>query len=414
MDGVEQSCTPPARRTLSGGHHSLSRVRVLHIGKYYPPVPGGIEHFLADLLGALERIGLETAALVHQDRPRQRGVHLVSAARPLIYRAPTLGQVLYAPVSPSFPLWMRRAITELQPQILHFHLPNTSAFSALALQSARRLPWVVHWHADVGGSTIDRRLALAYRLYRPLEQCLLAKSQVVIATSPPYLEASTALRPWLDRCTSVPVGLDIDRLPLPDDWQRRDAEQQWGKTDLRVLAVGRLTYYKGHDVLIDAVERVPQARVMIVGGGDNKARLETRIRSLSIQHQVILTGLVPQERLAALISTCDVLCLPSLERTEAFGLVLLEAMRFGKPVVVSDIPGSGTGWVVRQAGNGVLTKPGDAASIADALRYLWRAPEQRRVFGDRGRKALESYFGIDQIAESVAEVYARILGTSET
>ncbi len=99
-----------------------------------------------------------------------------------IYRAPCYGRLLYAPISPTFPFWLARAIREFQPDLLHLHLPNTSAFWALLVPAARRLPWVIHWHADVVASTIDRRLALAYRLYRPFEQRLLAASR---RSSPP-------------------------------------------------------------------------------------------------------------------------------------------------------------------------------------------------------------------------------------
>ena len=106
-------------------------------------------------------------------------------------------------------------------------------------------------------------------------------------------------------------------------------------------------------------------------------------------------------------SSCDVFCLPSLDRAEAFGVVLLEAMRFGKPVVVSDIPGSGTGWVVRQAGHGLLVPPNDPAKLAAALRKLRHDPAQRQALGAAGAAALRQRFGIGPVAETVAGLYRR-------
>ncbi|MBZ4193411.1 MAG: glycosyltransferase [Candidatus Contendobacter sp.] len=393
-------------------------MRVLHLGKYYPPFAGGIEHFLADLLPALQTQGVAAAAVVHDEQPF-RCSPLPDPADPLpIYRAPCHGRLLYAPISPTFPLWLNRAIRAFQPDLLHLHLPNTSAFWALALPAARRLPWVIHWHADVVASLIDRRLALAYRLYRPLEQRLLATSRAIIATSPPYLDASAALAPWRDRCRIIPLGLNPARIPEPDPAARQRAEALWGKTStggeraFRILAVGRLTYYKGHETLIRAATGLPDSRVLIVGTGERRTRLEGLIQSLALSGRVSVPGFQPEADLNALLVSCDVLCLPSLERTEAFGLVLLEAMRFGKPVVVSAIPGSGTGWVVQRAGHGLLVPPGDPVPLAAALRELQADPVRRAGLGLAGVTALQEQFGIGPVAAAVIESYQQTLASA--
>ncbi len=392
-------------------------MRVLHIGKYYPPFAGGIEHFLADLLPALRVHDIAAAALVHDEQPRRGGQWPSTPGSSLskeqeetpIYRAPCFGRLLYAPVSPAFPVWLHRAIRAFRPDLLHLHLPNTSAFWALAVPAARRLPWIIHWHADVVASAIDRRLALAYRLYRPFEQRLLAASRAVVATSPPYLEASSALAPWRERCCIIPLGLNPTRIADPDPAVQARAELLWGTRKFRVLAIGRLTYYKGHDVLIRAAASLENSRVLIVGTGEHRERLTTLIQSLRLGERVGLPGFQPEADLNALLASCDVLCLPSLERTEAFGLVLLEAMRFGKPVVVSDIPGSGAGWVVQQADHGLLAPPGDATALAAALRALQHDLDRRHALGQAGAAALRERFGIEPVAAAVALLYRRVL-----
>lgn len=385
-------------------------MRVLHVGKFYPPFAGGMEYFLADLLTAQTKMGLQVAALVHDEGPGwQARFPSPGTPPPLIYRAPCLGRLLYAPLSPSFPYWLNRVIQEFHPQLLHLHLPNTSAFAALAIPRARRLPWVVHWHADVVASTIDRRLALAYQVYRPFEQRLLGHSQAIIATSSPYLDASLALRPWRDRCEVIPLGLDPSRLRVPTDDSLVWAEQTWGGQGSRVLTIGRLTYYKGHEVLIRALARVPEARGLIVGEGEYRTRLEGVIQELALGDRVRLLGYQREEQLAALLSTCDLFCLPSLERTEAFGLVLLEAMRYGKPILVSDIPGSGAPWVVAQASNGLRVPPGDAEALAHAMNGMFANPAQLLELGAAGTKALEYHFGVDPIAGAVQAVYCRLI-----
>ncbi len=383
-------------------------MRALHIGKYYPPFAGGMEHFLADLLPALRAQGVTAAALVHDEQPRRGGQVPTPDDDPPVYRAPCHGRLLYAPVSPAFPFWLARAIREFRPDVLHLHLPNTSAFWTLAVPAARRLPWVIHWHADVVATPLDRRLNFAYRFYRPLEQRLLAAAQAVIVTSPPYLDASAALAPWRDRCRIIPLGLDPNRLPDPDPAARARAEALWGNTDLRVLVIGRLTYYKGHDVLIRAAAGLDQCRMLIVGSGERRQRLEALVQSLKVADRVRLPGFQSNTDLYTLLSGCDVLCLPSLDRAEAFGMVLLEAMHFGKPVVASDIPGSGVGWVVREAGHGLLVPPDDSANLAAALRELQNDPTRRRMLGQTGATALRERFGIEPVAAAVAGLYQQL------
>lgn len=387
-------------------------MRVLHIGKFYPPFAGGMENFLADLLPALGHQDVVAAALVH-DAPSLSAspAPAENAQQVSVYRVPCYGRVLYAPVSPSFPFWLARVIAEFQPDLLHLHLPNTSAFWALVVPAARRLPWVIHWHADVVASTIDRRLALAYRLYRPFEQRLLAASAAIIATSPPYLEASAALAPWRTRCRVIPLGLAPTRIPEPDTAARSRAVAWWGQSGFRILAIGRLTYYKGHDSLIQAVIGLADSRTLIVGTGEHRKRLAALIETLRLQDRVALPGFQPDGDLTALLASCDVLCLPSLERTEAFGLVLLEAMRFGKPVVVSDIPGSGPGWVVHQAGQGLCVPPGDPQALAVALRQLQQDPGQRAALGQAGAAALREQFGIEPVAAAIKALYQQVLAS---
>jgi rhamnosyl/mannosyltransferase len=388
-------------------------MRVLHVGKFYPPFAGGMEHFLADLLATQQALGIQGAALVHHHRPGWRS-DLPYAGRPgpWVYRAPCLGRMLYVPLSPSFPWWLDKVIRDFAPDLLHLHLPNTSAFAALLLPRARRLPWVVHWHADVVTSALDRRLALAYGLYRPFEQGLLNRGRAIIVTSPPYLEASPALAPWRERCAVIPLGLDPLRLPQPDAASQDWAQRQWGPTGLRVLTIGRLTYYKGQAVLIRAAASLPDVRVLIVGQGEHRQRLLNLITSLDLADRVSLTGLATEDEVAALLASCDLFCLPSLERTEAFGLVLLEAMRYGKPVVVSDIPGSGAPWVVQEAGIGRLFPPGDAQALAKNIALLQADPQARRRLGEAGVQALHRHFGIGPVASAILDLYEALTNKS--
>ena len=386
-------------------------MRVLHIGKYYPPCPGGMENFLGDLLRALMGEGVAVSALVHHHisgRPscseNDGGIE--------IHRARFFGQVLYAPLSPSFPRLLRLCIRDFRPHLLHFHFPNPSAFWSFLVPEARSIPWIIQWQGDVVPSTIDRRLQPAYKCYRPFEQAFLRRTKKIIATSRDYLEYSGPLKKWTSKCCVVSLGIDPERLPWPEEADLRRAEKTWRSGALKVLAVGRLTYYKGFDVLLRAADRCPGISVQIVGGGALRSELQREIGRRGIEERVTLRGELSNIDLQALLATCNLLCLPSIERSEAFGIVLLEAMRYGKALVVSDIPGSGTGWVVRTGSCGFLVPPGDAGALTKVFERLISQPSLCQKMGKKGSESLQQTFHIRFVARQIKEIYARTIGES--
>jgi len=186
------------------------------------------------------------------------------------------------------------------------------------------------------------------------------------------------------------------------------AEGIWHVGRTRIISVGRLTYYKGHEVLIRATANLPETHVVIVGEGDRKEHLRELIRQLGLEGRVELTGFMPDERLRALLATSDLFCLPSIERTEAFGLVLLEAMRYAKPVVATDVSGSGMGWIIGHMETGLLVKPGDVDDLARALQLLCQRPDLRERMAEAGRKRFNAVFRIDQVADRISSLYLEV------
>jgi glycosyltransferase involved in cell wall biosynthesis len=387
--------------------------RILHIGKFFPPFAGGIENFLADLIPAQIQQGETVAALVHDHQPRWRppffgSVYSENFESCTIYRAPCYGRLLYAPISPQFPFWLNRVLYDFQPTILHLHVPNTSAFFALWLSRARRIPWIIHWHADVE-TPFNPYLSIAYKFYRPLEQRLLAHAQRIIVTSPPYLMASRALARWQNKCQVIPLGIALSRLPMPTDSSIHWAEQQWQPDQLRVLSVGRLTYYKGHEILISAIAKTTKVQVLIVGEGEKRQDLASQINQLNLSQQVKLLGYCSEAELTALLATCDCFCLPSLERSEAFGVVLLEAMRYKKPIIASAIAGSGVTWVVQDGQTGILVPPTEITALAQALQFFQADPRRGVELGATGYQRFLQLFDINQVAKEISTLYQEIV-----
>lgn len=379
-------------------------MRILHIGKYYPPVPGGMERYLGDLIAAQRAAGIHAAALVHGEPGRR---HADDPA--WLMRCPVWGRCLFAPVSPSFPFWLARAITRHRPDLLHIHMPNPSAFWALLLPAARRIGWVVHWHADVETGRFPWSMRLAYILYRVFERAMLERAALIVVTSRNYLESSRPLRPWRDKCRVVPLGVDPTRLP---DVPPAETRGLWrGQQTLRVLAIGRLTYYKGFDTLIRAVARNADAELVLVGEGEERRALERVWQEEGASDRIRLAGPLEDADCRRLLASCDVLCLPSRERTEAFGVVLMEAMRYGKPVLASDLRDSGVAWVVKDGDNGLLVSVDDVPAWMRALRTLQQDPACRTTLGEAGRRRYWREFDIARGARRLARLYAHHVDT---
>ncbi|BEP95515.1 hypothetical protein GmRootA79_38990 [Acidovorax sp. A79] len=359
-----------------------------------------MEVFLADLIKAQRAAGIDAAAVVHGSPE--------PGDPPWLVRVPVQFQLVYAPMALGFRTALKNAIGRHQPEILHLHMPNNSALWALTLSEARALPWVVHWHSDVVVSQIRIAVALAYRLYRPFEQAVLRRAERIIATSTPYLEASEPLQNWQSKCAVIPLGLGAAPLnspaPTPTPWNG-------GNNTLRLLSIGRLTYYKGFETLIQATAGVSGVELLIAGEGELQSKLQMLIQAHTPPDRsanVRLLGNVDDAEKNVLLQSCDVFCLASRERTEAFGMVLLEAMQHAKPCIVSDLPGSGMPWVVSKAGAGLRVPPEDVPGWQAAIEQLKNSPALRTKWGHAGRQALDRYFSIVACEQQVSAQYALV------
>jgi len=370
-------------------------MRILHLGKFFPPVPGGMERFLGDLVRAQRSAGHQVAVLVHDD-----GRRLAGGDPPWLLRCPVWLRLIFTPISPRYPAWLQQAVARLRPDVLHIHMPNVGPFWALMLPAARRCAWVIHWHADVEVS--QRSLRLAYPFYALFEHAMLDRAEAIIVTSRRYLEASRALAEWRHKCHVVPLGVDPARLP---EVAREATAGLWTAGRVRFLAVGRLTYYKGFDTLARAALGLPGAELVIVGEGEQRGELESILAAAGGAANVRLRGEVDDAALHALMASCDVVCLPSRERTEAFGIVLMEAMRYARPLLVSDLPGSGVNWVARDGQNALAVPPDDVDAWRRAMVSLAQSPSRRHFLGHLGYRRYLREFAIDRVEHRIDAIY---------
>jgi glycosyltransferase involved in cell wall biosynthesis len=381
-------------------------LRVLHLGKFYPPHAGGVERHLYDLSECQAQSGLEVACLVHATPGKAADAPRTDTGRVRVERVPCHGQLLFAPVSPAWPWHFRRLMRDFRPDVLHVHVPNPSTFWLLLNGAARRTPTIVHWHADIPEDSGHRGLKLAYPPYRGFERALNARAARIVATSNAYLDASRALAPFRSKCEVIALGIADAAAP--------GRAPIWPAGRLKVLAVGRMSYYKGFDVLLDAIAQEPSASLVLVGHGEQRASLEARVATLGLGERVMFAGNLDDAGLEAAYRACDLFCLPSLDRAEAFGMVLLEAMRAGKPVLASDIPGSGVGTVVVQGVTGKLVPPRDVASLREALGHFANAPDELDRMGRAGQGRWEGHYRIDAVTKRWIQLYRETLAAPTT
>jgi glycosyltransferase involved in cell wall biosynthesis len=373
-------------------------LRVLHVGKYYPPAPGGMEK-VVQLLCENERglEGIDSRVLVAHTEARTcretyRGVPVTRLAA-----FGAIGSVGICPGFPSALLRERRDVTVV-------HEPNPVALVSDAV-ARQRGPLVVWFHSEVLRPQWKYRL-----LYQPFLRRVLARASRIVVSSPPLAEHAAELQPFRDKCVVVPFGIDRSPLEATPEIVARAERLKIGSPGPKLLFIGRLVPYKGVDVLLRAMAEV-DATAWIIGSGPLRAALEHEATRLGVERRVQFLGGLPDAEVVAHLHACDVFVLPSVTHAETFGMVQLEAMACGVPVVSTSVR-SGVPWVNRHGETGLVVEPGNAADLAEAFRVLLADSALRHRMGEAGRARVASEFTLETMAARTAAIYREVTAAS--
>ena len=376
--------------------------RILHLGKFFPPDRGGIESATASAVTAALRSGYEVTVLCFSQAAKSQPECLEHW--PTQVGVATLHRMSAITISsqPLSWLYVRRGLQLAHDaEIVHLHFPNILA-AMMAAHLPSRVRLVVHWHSDVVGK------GWLGRLVAPWVHRMLRRADAVICTSANYAAASPVLAPYADRIHTVPLGVPDPsqssascRLPV--------AIQRWLRGRQMVLSVGRLVPYKGFDVLINAAAHLPgDAAVVIVGDGPCRVPLQQLIESLGLSSKVMLAGHVDAEGLAALFSHATVFALASNLKSEAFGVVLVEALAHALPVVACNIEGSGVPWVNQHETTGFNVPVNDPLALGQACQRLLSETELRVRLSSNARARYETTFSQSITDAQLMAVYASV------
>jgi len=361
-------------------------MQILHLYKDYYPVVGGIENHVKMLAEHQAARGHAVSVLV-TSRDRHTHVETLNGVRVIF--AARLATLSSAPIS----IALLRSLARERPDVAHLHFPYPwGELAQHFFGRARRT--VITYHSDI----IRQRFSRV--LYRPLMYRVLARVDRIIATSPNYIRSSLVLQKFASKCVVVPLGIDptpfLTSLPTPLSFEER------GK-GVRLLFVGHLRYYKGLNYLLEAMHELPAARLVIVGAGPMGHAWRALACELGVDERVTFAGEVADGELPAYYAACDVFVLPSSERSEAFGVVQLEAMAAGKPVVCTEL-GTGTSFVNVDGEMGFVVPARDSHALASAIARLSEDAALRARLGAAGRARVRE-FTVEKMVEQVEKVY---------
>jgi len=370
----------------------MNRLKVLQIGKYYPPYKGGTESHLSTLAKELKKrvdirvlasnTGLKTF-LENDD-----GIEIIKLA--------SIGSFCSVPLSLNMPFWLKK----LKAEILHFHLPNPLSVISYFL-SRPQGKIVVSYHSDI----VKQRFLAP--LINPFLIRLLKKAEAIIVASDNLVKNSFILERFRDKCKVIPYGIDANRFSPDKKALETAVEIKKRYASPLILFVGRLVYYKGLEYLLKAMQDI-KAKLLIVGDGPLKNKLHRLAKQLNLGDKIIWIGGIGDEELVAYYHACDIFVLPSNIRAESFGIVQLEAFACGKPVVSTNLP-TGVPFVNINHKTGLVVPPRNSQALAWAINKLLGSPQLCETYGKNGQERIEREFTKEKMGERVLKIYENIL-----
>lgn len=354
------------------------KLRILQVNKAYYPHIGGIESLVRTYARELMKYpDIEMQVLVCQDGRGKTAQEVIEGVP--VTRAGSMGTLASCPVSLSFfRLFGKMA---KNADVILFHMPFPLGDLACLL-SGFKGKVVLAWHSDV----VKQKKLLTF--YKPVLMRFLKRADVIITATRGHIDSSAFLPEFREKCRVIPYGIDADKY-INAPAKPILTEKLLCENSLKVLFAGRLVYYKGVDVLLRAFEYVHDSELFIVGDGILREELETEAQKCG--GRVHFLGVLSDEDLKAAFRDCDIFVLPSVANSEAFGIVQLEAMVYGKPVINTSLP-TGVPFVSIHGETGITVPPSDEKALARAINSLAKDSKLREKYGKASEERVRTHF----------------------
>jgi glycosyltransferase involved in cell wall biosynthesis len=366
-------------------------LRVLHAYKIYKPdVEGGVPEVISSLTrNAPEE--LQSSILVARSRGLSRNYTVDGIP---VTASGSFGTLFSMPIAPLYPrtLALRSHLVDLVVHHTPFPLTDLAA-AGIAAGTAL----VVHWHAEIISRTFLKSI-LAPAIHQALR-----RADKIIVSHPAMIDRSEFLQKYREKCTAVPYGADIAYWSTLTQPQLIAAGRLRERFPRLIVAVGRLVEYKGYSVLLRALKGL-DAQLVIIGEGPLLSALEALSREIGVAEKVVFAGRLSRDEIKQYLHAARVMALSSINPAEAFGLVQIEAMAAGRPVVNTDLP-TAVPHVARHEIEGLTAARGDAEAMRGALRRVLDDESLAERLGSAGRLRAETEYSQEQFRSANFAIY---------
>lgn len=373
-------------------------MQIVQTNKAYYPKVGGIETTITTLSeGLVKNYNTSVTALVFNEKKSLRSSEKTIKGVNVKYLS-NYGSFSSLPISFSY----FNSILKLRGDILHIHEPFPWADLALHILPSIRKNFskiIISWHSDI----IRQKWVLS--IYKKYIFNLLNLADKIIVSNSNLIENSSFLPNYKTKCAVIPIGTDISWVNgVPEKINQKESEKLKS-----ILFVGRLVYYKGIKYLIEAMASVNNAQLTIIGSGPLKSKIVQQIKHLNLLNKIKLIPEVDEPTLHQHFNSCDLFVLPSVEKSETYGIVQIEAMACGKPVISTEL-GTGTSFINQNNLTGFVIEPRNSNLLAYSINKLLENDHLRQTLGRNAKHRAFNEFTSEIMVQRIYNLYKEVLG----
>lgn len=352
--------------------------KIMHVSRYAYPHIGGIEAVISQINRSLPDEDYEKEVLCCSNSDESSIDDGVKYSR-----CKYLFEFAANTISPEF-IWK---LSRVDTDIIHYHMPFIFAVIAHFIARPKYKKMYITYHSDIIG--YDKIMKPFWGIYKKF----LEQADKIHVLSPNIIESSQMIKPYKDKCVVIPQGISVEN--IFDNEKVQKVKKQYSNKKI-LFSLGRLVKYKGFIYGIEAMKNVEDAVYLIGGSGPLAEEFEKYIKENNLSEKVIMLGRISDEDVALYYQACDIYLLPSVMQSEAFGIVQLEAMRCGKPVINTNL-GTGVNYVSINNETGLTVEPAKSDELSNAINILLKDDLLRKKLGQNARKRVEALFDIDKI-----------------
>jgi len=369
-------------------------MKILHMGKFYSPIEGGIESINRFVVKSLHGYTQRILSFNNKNVSVEDDVDGVP-----VLRTSSKGVFASQPISMNYFWELRRALRMFSPDIIHFHYPNPLGALYLILLGKRLNILIVHWHSDVVAQKI------LYKFVKPIERIVLKKADKIIVTSPNYRDHSIVLTEFTNKTIVIPCSIDESKFDLNggEDLNKvSEIQQRYGNRSI-ILFIGRHVEYKGIRYLLEAEKHIGSDCVILIAG---QGPLTEELRSRYNSKRIFWLGRLPDDEMKLYYHAASIFAFPSITKNEAFGVVLAESMYCGCPSVTFTIEGSGVNWVSINNETCLEVPNKDIKAYANAIDRILSDKVLHDRLSKNAKSRVKKLFAKDVVAKQYQQLYS--------